>query len=642
MKTNRNPIYVLSIILITFGLVLSSCSPRPTASPSALATNAPASVPLTDTAAPNLLQPATNATTASILFPLLTLKPGDFYFSVDGRTSFIFSRNIAGYHPVDYDTFLDWSKAGGSRVARIQLDSLGMGYTKTGEVDQGWAVQWDQIFDKAQADGIYILPVFSGWFDWNAGSGYSTWKSNPLNQANGGPVQTPAELFQKGSATQAMWMQWMQSLVKRWQGRKNILAWEIFSEVNLASGVTEPSGIDFVNTAAALIRAADPTRPVTASLADTGTWPDFYRSTAIDFINIHPYPPSAQLDRHIISGVRDYLSTYKRPVLIGESGLNAATPDSAEGKISVAENARLGIQHAIWAGVVSGAMNGRALYWEDSFGIYFPSLGIPWMQKYETEELPAVNFVSGVDFSGFQPLASTTSSSVWGAAVGNENMVLGWYRDAGSEPPDWTLQPVVSKQNVTVTVPGKASNWKVDFFDTRDGTTILNSVAVSQTGSTITIPLPDFQDDIAFKMTAGMGTGTVPTLASAKGTETSTAPTLASTTMTNPIAGTWSGTISSLDGTFSTPVKLFIQAGCQAGKICGTFSAPQLSCTGNLFLQAVDGRNFLFQEQNVSGAASCLSGGFEQLQFMADGTLSYAYLTTPGSAAASTGILKHP
>jgi hypothetical protein len=277
------------------------------------------------------------------------------------------------------------------------------------------------------------------------------------------------------------------------------------------------------------------------------------------------------LDRSVISVVRNYLSTYKRPVLIGESGLNAATPDSADGKITIAKNAHLGIQHAIWAGVVSGAMNARALYWEDSFGIYFPSLGIPWMQQYETEELPAVNFVNGVDFSGFQPLASVSSSGAWGAVVGNKKMVLGWFRDAGSEPPDWPLQPVVSKQIVTVTVPGNASNWKVDFYSTRDGTTILGSVTVSGTGSTVTIPLPDFQDDIAFKMTAGMGTGLVPTLTSATGTKTGPAPTFGSTTMTDPIAGTWSGTISNSAGSFATLVKLSIQAGCQPAKFVEPF-----------------------------------------------------------------------
>jgi hypothetical protein len=376
-----------------------------------------------------------------------------------------------------------------------------------------------------------------------------------------------------------------------------------------------------------MTRAADPTRPVTASLADTGTWPNFYRDTAIDFINIHPYPPSAQLDRHIISGVRDYLSTYQRPVLIGESGLNAATPDSADGKITVAQNAPIGIQHAIWAGIVSGAMNGRALYWEDGFGIYFPSLGIPWMQKYETEELPAVAFVYGVDFSDFKPLTSISSQGVWGAAVGNEKMVLGWYRDAGSEPPDWTLQPVVSKQTVTITVPGKSSNWKVDFYNTTDGTTILGSDNVSQTGSTITIPLPDFKDDIAFKMTAQ--SGSVSTSAPAA-------------LNTDAIAGTWNGTITNSAGTFSTPVSLSIQAGCQPGKICGSFSAPQLPCKGDLFLQTIKGETFLFQEQNASGAASCQSGGYEQLKLMAGGTLSYAYLAAPGSSASSAGTLKKP
>ena len=79
-------------------------------------------------------------------------------------------------------------------------------------------------------------------------------------------------------------------------------------------------------------------------------------------------------------------------------------------------------------------------------------------------------------------------------------MVLGWYRDAGSEPPDWPLQPVVSKQTVMITVPGSATNWKVDFYNTKDGTTVLSSASITRKGSTIAIPLPDFKDDIAFKL----------------------------------------------------------------------------------------------------------------------------------------------
>jgi hypothetical protein len=487
----KNTTASLAIILSTVSLLLSTCTSAPVVSP------APAPPPTNSPIPPT---PTLSPTATVVSLPTLTLKQGEFYFSVNGQQSFIFSRNVAGYRPIHYDTFLDWSRAGGSKFVRIQLDSLGMGYMWTGAVDPNWVAQWDQVFDKAEADGIYILPVFSGWFDWNGGAGYSTWKSNSLNKVNSGPVQSPGELFQKGSATQTLWLNWMKALVMHWQGRKNILGWEIFSEVNLASGTTETNGIDFVNTAASIIRANDSSkRPVTASIADTGLWPDFYKNTSIDFINLHPYPPSAQLDRTIISEVRNSLDTYKRPLLIGESGLNAATPDSLEGKITIAPNAQTGIQHAIWAGVVSGAMNGRSLYWEDSFGIYFSSLDIPWLQKYRTEELPAANFVNGVDFADFKPLNATTSSQIWGAALGNDRSILGWFRDAGSEPPDWNLKPTLSNQTVTINIPGSVANWKVDFYDAKDGTTILNSSTVNATGNKITIPLPDFHDDIAFK-----------------------------------------------------------------------------------------------------------------------------------------------
>jgi hypothetical protein len=489
----------ISVVLMTFCLTSAGCTG---AKASVLPSTADISVAVAPTIAPTLAIPSTptaapkpTATATSIPLPVLTLKPGDFYFSLDGKPGFIFSRNIAGYEPDHYNTFLDWMKTGGSQLARIQLDSLGMGYTGSGGVDENWAAQWDRVFDKAEADGIYILPVFSGWFDWNSGSGYSTWKSNPLNAANGGPVQSPAELFQKDSPTQNLWMGWMQTLVKRWQGRRNIAAWEIFSEVNLASGGTEPTGIDFTNRAASLIRASDPAhRPVTASLADDGRWPNFYRAAGIDFINIHPYPPDSTLDRHVVTGVRQFLTAYKKPVLIGESDLvdPAKKPD--------ADKALIGVRHAIWAGLVSGAMNGRALYWEDSFAIYFQDLGYPYMQKFADADLPAYRFVQGIDFTGFQPLASTSSYAVWGAAVGNETMVIGWFRDATSEPPNWNLKPMISKQTVTLTVPGSSANWRVDFYDTKTGTKILASASATRTGNTITLSLPNFQDDVAFKL----------------------------------------------------------------------------------------------------------------------------------------------
>jgi len=62
------------------------------------------------------------------------------------------------------------------------------------------------------------------------------------------------------------------------------------------------------------------------------------------------------------------------------------------------------------------------------------------------------------------------------------------------------MLPVVSGQTVTITVPGATVNWKVDFYDTKTGIDIISSATVTRNGNTITLPIPDFTDDIAFKL----------------------------------------------------------------------------------------------------------------------------------------------
>ncbi len=206
---------------------------------------------------------------------------------------------------------------------------------------------------------------------------------------------------------------------------------------------------------------------------------------------MHPYPPLA-LDRFEVEVVREYLKKYNKPVLVGESGF-AGDPDKyPEGNMT-------GDRHAVWAGVVSGAMNGRALYWEDSFGMYYPKLGVSWVEKFKTLELPASEFVKGVDFMGFKPLKAEMTKGIWGAAVGSESCIIGWFRDAGCEPPDYKLKDAISGQSVTITVPGGAEVWQVRFYNTEDGVTELGVRNIVREGDKITIPLPVFKDDIAFK-----------------------------------------------------------------------------------------------------------------------------------------------
>lgn len=349
--------------------------------------------------------------------PQLTLQPRELYFRLDGKPSLVFSRNVAGMTPGGFELLVEEAHGAGAVLVRVGTDSpamgghTGYGYSFTGQPDEKWSAKWEHFFDVAEANGIYVVPTFTSWFNWST-TGFNTWANNPFNAANGGPASSPREIFRRDSPTQLLFIRWFKSVISRWQAHRNILAWEPISEVNLIEGISQSEGVYLSEQMTKAAREADAERrPVTASLADTGTWPDFYRGSSADFINVHPYPPSGQLDRNIISTVHAALALYGRPVLIGESGLSAAVPDSVEGKLTVAANAKVGVRHAIWAGVVSGAMNGRALWWEDGYGIYFPELGMPWLENYATAERAAANFVSGVDFSGFTPLTVSTSSA---------------------------------------------------------------------------------------------------------------------------------------------------------------------------------------------------------------------------------------
>ena len=503
-----------SLHLIVLSLILAGCA-SPTAAPSPTVpptTPAPTrtAVPTstfrpTRTKASTWTQPATitpTSTKTPLPRPQLSLRPGEFYFRWEDQPRFFFSRNLGSNQEAQFSTFLDWAVAGGSQIVRLPLETLGWGFTTRGGVKDDWAQEWERIITLAEADNIYVIPVLGSWIQWNNGSGPSTWASNPMNRVNGGITKDPLDLYKSGSDTQILYLAWVESLVKRWAGHKNIAAWDVFSEINL-SQASEVNGISFATNAAVKIRLSDPSkRPVTASLGDTGTWLDFYAKADIDFVQVHPYPTSGQLDRAIVAEVHQTLDTYKLPVFIGESGLSAAAPDSTNGALTVAENSERGLDHAIWAAVVSGAMNGRSFRWEDSFGIYYPKLGLAWMEKFQTEELPAVEFVSGVDFTDFAPVPSEPSKDVWGAAVGNKALVLGWFRDAASEPPDWPVRKL-SGQSVRLTPDGTAADWRVDFYNTSNGTDLINSTNISRSeAGSLTIPLPDFTDDIAFKLTA--------------------------------------------------------------------------------------------------------------------------------------------
>jgi hypothetical protein len=439
--------------------------------------------------------------------PAITLDEGQSTFSIGGTPSFLFMRNPTGKAQADFDTVLGWAASGGSRLIRVHLTQGWWGtpwITGTGQIKEEWFSHWDRLFDAAQAQGIYVIPVFGVWADWNNGIpdyGGDLWQYNPLNIKNGGAVSDPATYFDADAEAQTLWLAWMMQLVERWQGRSNIAAWEVFSEFNIASGATPEAAAALLERAAAAIHAADPEdRPITASLAgvyaENSAWAELYHHDEIDFIEIHPYIPT--LDREIIANVGGKLTRYQKPVMIAESGLDAySTAATRPG-----DEAIPAIEHAIWAAIVSGAMNGRGLWFEDGYAVYSGERtdAFAFMESYADAELAAARFVEGIDFTDLRPLEVQFDADalIWGAAVGSNDQVIGWMRDATCEPPDWPLSSVIAGQEVIVSVPGDAAEWQVAFYSTETGTMFSGPLTVMRSGDILRIPLPDFTDSIAF------------------------------------------------------------------------------------------------------------------------------------------------
>lgn len=429
--------------------------------------------------------------------PALSFGAGDSYFVINGTPRPLMTRNITGESVAAIDSLLDQAAAAGDTLIRLHLiHGLGDGITPAGEVDEAWAAEWDAVFDHASSVGLHVMPVFGVWADWNDGIpdyGFANWPINAWNAANGGPASDPGELWQAGSVVQNDWMAWLGTLVDRWQGRPNVAAWEVFSELDIASGVDETSGAAFAAEAASIVRSEDTGhRPVMASLTVLNDWPTLNASDTVDILQVHGY--ADPLDSFLISQVTGLLAEYGKPVMIGESGLSAAAPT---GNTDTTEpNAALDVRHAIWAGVVSGSMTARSLWWEDGYAIYEPA-GTTLVDDYADTEAAAATFVGRLDFTGVAPLGLVLPPELVGGAVGNASQIIGWVRNATCTAPAPDCGTLSAE---SLLLPGGANTWTATFYDTSTGQAMPGPITVVSNGSALTLSLPAFTDDLAFTL----------------------------------------------------------------------------------------------------------------------------------------------
>ncbi len=439
---------------------------------------------------------AAQAVQSDTTSPVVELRKGERFFRIDGKQAFVLGRNPVGVSPEAFVEHFQKAAAAGERFMRIHFTYSPSG-EKAGEIHPDMLKMWDAVLDAAEKHRLAVLPVLGIWSDWNDGSRGETWhlwEKNPFNATLGGPAKRPSELLDD-TACRGLWFKRLETFVKHWAPRPCIVGWEIFSEVDLITGATEERAVEFAAQAAAVVLAADPAhRPTTISQAGVNAWPKLLGSEAVQIVQVHPYaahPFGGNLDELILNSVRERLRTYRKPVLIGECGLDWAPP---RGTLDVAPRAEVGIRHAIWASGVSGAMSGRMLWWQDGWD-QFEKADV--CRHYEQAAAPVVAFVNGIDFTDFAPVACD-APGLMGAMLGNDRRLIGWFRDARCVPPRWALREVSDQE---VTLGGRAGRWQVEFVGTASGR-VIKTRTVKSKKNQLKIPLPTFQGSIALRLTA--------------------------------------------------------------------------------------------------------------------------------------------
>jgi hypothetical protein len=482
--------------------VLAACAdgsaPRPGATPRAPAPDAdPAIIPAGSSGASGGSEAAA---------PWLTLPLGSRYFERDGRRAPVLLRNVSAANPADFAALFRDARAAGTTVVRLQL-TQGFGYDTLGIESSGavlstWASAWEAVLDEAARQGLSVIPVFAIWGDWNDGSpalGWSHFDANPLGRARGGAADSPSELF-SDTPTQRRWLGWLEALVERWGTRPNVAAWEIFSELDLATGATETSATDFVERAHAVIQAADLwQRPAFASTSDLPLlsgqpWQRLWRSAGNDIVAIHPY--DSDLDRAAVERVQSAWSQSDKPVLLGESGLDSAPPDGLT--LTSALRAPVALRNAIWAELVSGAASARALYWEDGYSAYFPGSGLPLVTARQDLEREPAHWLAEKEFRYLAPLPLSGEPLLFGAAMGTFGRVLGWARNGRLAPPGWDAPPL-ERMQVRVALPPDAppaATWFVTLTAPDDGSQ--TTVNGSSDGGLLSFEVEGPVDSVAF------------------------------------------------------------------------------------------------------------------------------------------------
>jgi len=432
------------------------------------------------------------------------------YFAFDDGANYVplgfnvdWAREDAGGFA--YMGYLDDLAAGGGNWTRLWLTHFAQGlilewgayhptgyYQGLGRYSQQAGARLDAILARAEDLGVFIQIALHQHSQFEVPQ-WSSWADNPYNAANGGPCATSADYFTNEQAL-AYERNLHRYEVARYAAFRSVLAWEMWNEADLITGVHMDLMTPWTQDMAAQVRGLDPAHHLVTTSFGSPVMLPTYDLTTWDFNNRHQYVYGSWLVGLFLGPFRDAGT----PLLLAEFGIDY------EAIFNPRDTLGVNVHNGIWSALLHGYAGGSMYWWWDD---YIGPLGL-WSMN-----LPPGAFLANEDITRFAGDAAASAASgrkkleTCGITAMKDEAVAEawvWVHDLAS---DWwgTMDDIAPIENAVLTldhlggVPG--TTWSGEVWDTWQGEAVAEVASVSD-GEAVSLTLPTFTRDIALKLTA--------------------------------------------------------------------------------------------------------------------------------------------
>jgi hypothetical protein len=361
--------------------------------------------------------------------------------------------------------------------------------TGLGRYDLASAWRLDYVADLCERLDIRWQITFEQVVWWQRRMAYR-WERNPYNAANGGPCAKPSDYLTDAMARELVRRRLRYS-VARWGWTTNLLAWELWNEVDNMEGFSPGPNAAWHREMASYLKRIDPWRHlVTTSWRD----PLMFALPEIDIVQAHSYfPPEYDAAQYSWQDTDHLMRPYGKPFFFGEQGIEGPVSVDPEGKH---------FHDTLWATTVSGAA-GAGMYWWwhnyiETFGLY----------RHYT---PLAAFVRDVDWPArrWAPVRLSkpnlpVSLNVFGIAADDRALI--WIHDPlAFRIVEGKAVRGGGQASAIVNVVGlEAGDYRIEWWDTNTGKIVREDkgdvVPLRHFGYGLELKPPEFWGDIAAKV----------------------------------------------------------------------------------------------------------------------------------------------